>query len=160
MVRHHTHVCFIPLSSTACLRLPFLETVGHRLPSTAGRPSSWLGISLFTRPGGRGGNAVFVSQMETVRSLPQNPSMPMRQPSAEDLDAAQQLISSAQTGREHSADQYRENVGLRASESHAQVSPSEVDPDQWTDEHSNAKASEKASARTQKDTPFLGHSCR
>ncbi|KAJ5690393.1 GATA transcription factor sreP-Penicillium chrysogenum [Penicillium macrosclerotiorum] len=40
--------------------------------------------------------------METVHSYPRD-GVPIRQPSAEDLDAAQQLISSAQGGRDHLA---------------------------------------------------------
>lgn len=43
-------------------------------------------------------------QMDSARSIPRNPDVLTRHPSAEDLDAAQQLICSAQAGREHPVD--------------------------------------------------------
>lgn len=76
----------------------------------------------------------------------------MRQPSAEDLDAAQQLISSAQAGREHLADHYREDQMIQRS--------GQSVPDRWMgSEHAEIPA-EKTSPKSQKDTTFLGHSCR
>ncbi|KAJ5654136.1 hypothetical protein N7490_001139 [Penicillium lividum] len=85
--------------------------------------------------------------METVRSFPLNTSTPMRQPSAEDLDAAQQLVSSAQAGREHLADHYGE-APIKLSGS----PPLQNGPD-------NRSELENTSPRGQKDTSFLGHSC-
>ncbi|KAJ5619973.1 hypothetical protein N7510_003957 [Penicillium lagena] len=80
--------------------------------------------------------------METVHSFPRNPNVPMRQPSAEDLDAAQQLISSAQAGRDHSD----------APPQHHDAGWAHVPPD--------GTPGERTSPRIQKDTSFLGHSCR
>lgn len=98
--------------------------------------------------------------METVRSFPRNPSVPMRHPSAEDLDAAQQLISSAQAGREHLADHYGDSPGVKTSGS---VSPN-YGPGPasgpLTDGPPGGPPCEKTSPRGQKDTSFLGHSCR
>ncbi|KAJ5337700.1 hypothetical protein N7452_004428 [Penicillium brevicompactum] len=87
--------------------------------------------------------------MEALHSLPRNPEVPMRQPSAEDLDAAQQLISSAQAGREHLADHYRED----------QINQGSGQPgsDRWVG-HSEIPV-DKSSPKSQKDTAFLGHSC-
>lgn len=45
-----------------------------------------------------------IPQMDPVRSIPRNSDVLSRHPSAEDLDAAQQLISSATAGREHQVD--------------------------------------------------------
>lgn len=94
-----------------------------------------------------------ISQMETVRSFPQNTSSPMRHPSAEDLDAAQQLISSAQAGREHLARHY--------GDGHSESSPPNSAPasGQLTDERAD-RGRDRTSPRAQKDTSFLGHSCR
>lgn len=98
-----------------------------------------------------------IPQMETVRSFPQNSAGPMRQPSAEDLDAAQQLISSAQAGREHLAQHYGDGSRIEHS-----GSPSPYNgpaPGQLA--HGRADGGrDKASPRPQKDTSFLGHSCR
>lgn len=98
-----------------------------------------------------------IPQMETVRSFPQNSSGPMRQPSAEDLDAAQQLISSAQAGREHLAQHYGNGPAIK----HPGSPPSNhvAAPDQLA--HGRADGSrDKISSRPQKETSFLGHSCR
>ncbi|KAJ5159885.1 GATA factor SREP [Penicillium canariense] len=96
--------------------------------------------------------------METVRSFSRDPSAPMRHPSAEDLDAAQQLISSAQAGREHLA-QYGDGPGIKASGSpppnHGLASSVSG---QLLDERSNGPR-DKTSPKAQKDTSFLGHSC-
>ena len=75
----------------------------------------------------------------------------MRQPSAEDLDAAQQLISSAQAGREHLADHYREDSMVQGS--------GQPRSDRWIG-HGHSEVPEKTSPKSQKDTTFLGHSCR
>ncbi|KAJ5279299.1 hypothetical protein N7478_004671 [Penicillium angulare] len=91
--------------------------------------------------------------MEQVRSFPQNPSVPLRQPSAEDLDAAQQLISSAQAGREHLADQYGESP-IKMSET-----PPRDGPGSTSSLSDGRLEHEKTSPRGQKDTSFLGHSC-
>lgn len=93
---------------------------------------------------------VSIPQMEAVHSLPRNQDVPMRQPSAEDLDAAQQLISSAQAGREHLADHYREDGTVQGS--------GQPGTNQWVGH--NEIPSEKTSPGSQKDTTFLGHSCR
>lgn len=75
----------------------------------------------------------------------------MRQPSAEDLDAAQQLISSAQAGREHLADRYREDQMIQRSD--------QSGPDRWMgSEHAEIPA--ETLSHKGKDTTFLGHSCR
>ncbi|KAL4889460.1 hypothetical protein BDV59DRAFT_118310 [Aspergillus ambiguus] len=80
-------------------------------------------------------------QMETVRSLPRNPDAVSRHPSAEDLDAAQQLISSAQAGREH----------------HDKTSPAPSHPvDGSIKTEPSRAASDKASSPK---AQFLGHSC-
>lgn len=98
-----------------------------------------------------------ISQMETVRSFPQNTNSPMRHPSAEDLDAAQQLISSAQAGREHLARHYGDGHGIKQSGSPPPDSGSASG--QLTDERAD-RGQDRASPRAQKDTSFLGHSCR
>ncbi|OQE31852.1 hypothetical protein PENSTE_c001G07056 [Penicillium steckii] len=98
-----------------------------------------------------------ISQMETVRSFPGNPDGPMRQPSAEDLDAAQQLISSAQAGREHLARQYGDHTPIMNSTSpppNGPPSASGRSTDGQDTQH--IKISPKPST---KDTTFLGHSC-
>lgn len=101
-----------------------------------------------------------VPQMDTVRSLPRNPGAPMRQPSAEDLDAAQQLISSAQAGREHLAEQYSDGPRVKVSGSPTpNYGPGQA-PASLVDGLSNGQTQEKASPRGQRDTSFLGHSCR
>lgn len=98
-----------------------------------------------------------IPQMETVRSFPQNPSGPMREPSAEDLDAAQQLISSAQAGREHLAHHYGDGPGLKQS---GTPPPNRGPvPGQLADGRADGPR-DKTSPRDQKDTSFLGHSCR
>lgn len=95
--------------------------------------------------------------METVRAFPRDSSASMRQLSAEDLDAAQQLISSAQAGREHMADRYSGSPALKYSGSpgpeYAQASTPSLD------ERATPHGQEDTSSR-QKDTSFLGHSCR
>ena len=103
--------------------------------------------------------------METVRSLPRNPDVVARHPSAEDLDAAQQLISSAQAGREHPIDRLRDETGPRRYEEMPSRGPYEAD--KFMDasipypSETGANPSEKASSpKSQKDTSFLGHSCR
>jgi hypothetical protein len=73
----------------------------------------------------------------------------MRQPSAEDLDAAQQLISSAQAGREHMADHYGEDSMAQESR--------QPGPDRWGH---NDLPGEKTSPSGQKGVVFVGHSCR
>ncbi|KAJ5194842.1 transcriptional regulator family: GATA type zinc finger [Penicillium cinerascens] len=97
-----------------------------------------------------------ISPMESVRSYTGTSMGSMRQPSWEDLDAAQQLISSAQAGREHLAQRHGDAPSFKASESPM--------PDQGptTDQLSrepSASAQDKTSPRAQKDTSFLGHSC-
>lgn len=100
---------------------------------------------------------VSISQMETVRSFPSNPSGSMRQPSAEDLDAAQQLISSAQAGRDHLTRQYGDGPVVKQSGS-PPPGPGSVQS-QLVDGSADV-ARDRASPRAQKDTSFLGHSCR
>ncbi|KAJ5893631.1 GATA transcription factor sreP-Penicillium chrysogenum [Penicillium taxi] len=92
--------------------------------------------------------------MEMVRSFPQNSSASIRQPSAEDLDAAQQLISSSQAGREHSTDHSGDYAPIKASQS--PVSRYGTLPDGGYQLLRRDKTSPKT---TQKDAPFLGHSC-
>lgn len=98
-----------------------------------------------------------ISQMETVRSFPGNPAGSMRQPSAEDLDAAQQLISSAQAGREHLARQYGDHTSTMNS-----TSPPPNGPPSASGRSADGQDNQhiKISPKPQKDTTFLGHSCR
>ncbi|THC91271.1 hypothetical protein EYZ11_009271 [Aspergillus tanneri] len=105
-------------------------------------------------------------QMETVRSLPRNPDVVPRHPSAEDLDAAQQLISSAQAGREHPVERNCDDTGTQGFEAdHTRRGQDLVDtpaPYPSSETMANAPVSEKSSSspKSQKDTSFLGHSCR
>lgn len=87
--------------------------------------------------------------MDAARSIPRNPDVLSRHPSAEDLDAAQQLISSAQAGREHMVDRpWEDNQNGRPVEVAESV-------------HSESSvANDKSSPKSQKDSSFLGHSCR
>ncbi|KAI9376412.1 hypothetical protein BJX61DRAFT_394746 [Aspergillus egyptiacus] len=105
-----------------------------------------------------------ISHMETLRSIPRNPDVVTRHPSAEDLDAAQQLISSAQAGREHPLDRHHLNDGARKTETNAGHSHYELEQyverpvvlssETAEDGHIPEKTSPKS-----KDTSFLGHSC-
>ncbi|KAJ5782852.1 hypothetical protein N7457_004626 [Penicillium paradoxum] len=88
--------------------------------------------------------------MEALHSLPRNPDVSMRQPSAEDLDAAQQLISSAQAGREHMADKHREDPMAHG--------PGQFASNQWMGQNDISEKT-STSPSSQKDTTFLGHSC-
>lgn len=101
-----------------------------------------------------------IPSMDTVRSFPRDSSVPSRHPSAEDLDAAQQLISSAQAGRERPT-QYGNNTSIKVSGSpppnhHHHGPPS---GGQLSDGRSNSHR-DRSSPKAQKDTSFLGHSCR
>ncbi|KAL4919814.1 hypothetical protein BDW62DRAFT_34257 [Aspergillus aurantiobrunneus] len=102
-----------------------------------------------------------ISHMDTLRSLPRNPDVVTRHPSAEDLDAAQQLISSAQAGREHPLDRHYTDEGPRKHE--AGASPNHHEGDypvvQTSETAANGHHYEKSSPKSQKDTSFLGHSC-
>jgi hypothetical protein len=98
-----------------------------------------------------------LSHMESVRSYPGTSTGSMRQPSWEDLDAAQQLISSAQAGREHLAQQHGDAPGLKVSGS---PTPNQVPATSQLIRETSASAQDKTSPRAQKDTSFLGHSCR
>lgn len=102
-----------------------------------------------------------ISHMETLRSLPRNPDVVTRHPSAEDLDAAQQLISSAQAGREHPLDRQYTDEGSR-NVGGAPLSHHEDDYPvvQSSETAINGHIFEKTSPKSQKDTSFLGHSCR
>ncbi|KAL4802353.1 hypothetical protein BDV18DRAFT_65497 [Aspergillus unguis] len=99
--------------------------------------------------------------METLRSLPHKADVVSRHPSAEDLDAAQQLISSAQAGREHSVDQHYTDDGPRNAEGGAPQSHHDGDYPivQTSETAANGHIIEKTSPKSQKDTSFLGHSC-
>ncbi|GAB1191385.1 hypothetical protein APSETT444_000557 [Aspergillus pseudonomiae] len=104
-------------------------------------------------------------QMETVRSLPRNPDVVARHPSAEDLDAAQQLISSAQAGREHPVDRLRDETGPKRYEEMPSRGPHEADKfldvsTPYPSEIGAAQSDKSSSPKSQKDTSFLGHSCR
>ncbi|KAL4947394.1 hypothetical protein BDW69DRAFT_117654 [Aspergillus filifer] len=98
--------------------------------------------------------------METLRSLPRNPDAVVRHPSAEDLDAAQQLISSAQAGREHPLDRHYTDDGVRNFEAGSSHSHHEGDYPiiQTSETVANGHMIEKTSPKS-KDTSFLGHSC-
>ncbi|KAL2830778.1 hypothetical protein BDW59DRAFT_14038 [Aspergillus cavernicola] len=106
-----------------------------------------------------------ISHMDSLRSLPRNPDVATRHPSAEDLDAAQQLISSAQAGREHHLDRHHMNDGFRNLETTAPQSPYEVEQYvespvvQSSEIAADGQFSERTSPKSQKDTSFLGHSC-
>jgi GATA-binding protein len=95
--------------------------------------------------------------MDSVRSHPQVPDGLPRQPSAEDLDAAHQLISSAQAGREHLGDRHRDDNFNTADGSNSAVNGS---TNRWSDASIGDKVDEKTSPNSQRDTSFLGHSCR
>lgn len=103
--------------------------------------------------------------MDSARSLPQVPDGLARQRSAEDLDAAQQLISSAQAGREHLGDRHREE-NVRAPESdsarnaHFTNTAAVNGSSHWAESSHGERRVEKTSPKSQKDTSFLGHSCR
>lgn len=101
-----------------------------------------------------------ISQMETVRSFPGNSGGPMRQPSAEDLDAAQQLISSAQAGREHLVQQYGDGTPIMDSRSPPPNGPPSASSGRSADGRADSQLPGKTSPTSQKDTSFLGHSCR
>lgn len=81
----------------------------------------------------------------------------MRQPSWEDLDAAQQLVSSAQAGREYLAQRHGDAHGFKASGS---PMPDHGLATGQLSREPSASAQDKTSPRAQKDTSFLGHSCR
>lgn len=98
-----------------------------------------------------------ISQMESVRSYSGTPTGSMRQPSWEDLDAAQQLISSAQAGREHIAQHHGDPSGIKTSGS---PPPNQGSVTGQLSRETSASAQDKTSPRAQKDTSFLGHSCR
>lgn len=99
-----------------------------------------------------------IPQMETVRSIPRNPDVLTRHPSAEDLDAAQQLISSAQAGREHTIDRSWDD---NRSEKPLEAAANQVKHESWPETPTSSnEPGEKTSPRSQKDAPFLGHSCR
>ncbi|OJJ50867.1 hypothetical protein ASPZODRAFT_11711 [Penicilliopsis zonata CBS 506.65] len=108
-----------------------------------------------------------ITQMDTGSSLPRNRDVLMRHPSAEDLDAAQQLVSSARVGRERSADWHQEDdladyrsgpvsaMGLDVAGEGAAAAPdsqSESAPGILAEQNNT-------SPKQQKDTSFLGHSC-
>ncbi|EAU31976.1 GATA factor SREP [Aspergillus terreus NIH2624] len=96
--------------------------------------------------------------METVQSLPRNPDVVSRHPSAEDLDAAQQLISSAQAGREHPVDKTAR--GLDGPPACSPYQSDNYPADGSIKKESHRPGSDKASSpKAQKDTSFLGHSC-
>ncbi|KAF7116849.1 hypothetical protein CNMCM5793_005430 [Aspergillus hiratsukae] len=98
--------------------------------------------------------------MDSVRSLPRNPDVVTRHPSAEDLDAAQQLISSAQAGREHTADRHRDENGT-APARYGMETTVNGSAQRWSEVQRTAPQAEKTSTspKAQKDTSFLGHSC-
>lgn len=98
-----------------------------------------------------------VSHMESVRSHSGTSTGSMRQPSWEDLDAAQQLISSAQAGREHLAQRHGHVPGFKVSGS---PMPDHGPATGELSREPSASAQDKTSPRAQKDTSFLGHSCR
>ncbi|KAL4887596.1 hypothetical protein BJY04DRAFT_4929 [Aspergillus karnatakaensis] len=104
-----------------------------------------------------------ISQMEMLRSLPRNPDVVARHPSAEDLDAAQQLISSAQAGREHPLERHHTDDGSRNTEAQGSHAQYEVDYTEravvQTSESVDGQILDKSSPKSQKDTSFLGHSC-
>lgn len=93
-----------------------------------------------------------IPQMDPMRSIPRNPDVLTRHPSAEDLDAAQQLISSATAGREHPAD--------RPWEGTQGEKPFDTGDDIKVETASIGGADQSSSSKSQKDASFLGHSCR
>ncbi|KAL5341686.1 hypothetical protein BJX70DRAFT_43313 [Aspergillus crustosus] len=104
-----------------------------------------------------------ISQREMLRTLPRNPDVVARHPSAEDLDAAQQLISSAQAGREHPLERHRIDDGSRRFDAQGSQGQYEVDYTEralvQTSESVDGHLVDKTSPKSQKDTSFLGHSC-
>ncbi|KAH1493637.1 hypothetical protein KXX57_009482 [Aspergillus fumigatus] len=99
-----------------------------------------------------------VPQMDSVRSLPRNHDVVARHASAEDLDAAQQLISSAQAGREHTTDRHRDEKVTAPVRHQMKTS---MNGQRWPEQQRTAPPAEKSSTspKAQKDTSFLGHSC-
>ncbi|KAL3470904.1 hypothetical protein BJX99DRAFT_37884 [Aspergillus californicus] len=104
-----------------------------------------------------------ISHMEPLRSLSRNPDVVPRHPSAEDLDAAQQLISSAQAGREHPLDRHHTHDGprnLEATHGHYEIEQYLESPVVESSEiAADGQSAEKTSPKSLKDTSFLGHSC-
>ncbi|GAD98205.1 GATA factor SREP [Paecilomyces variotii No. 5] len=106
--------------------------------------------------------------METLRPMSRTDNL-VRQPSAEDLDAARQLVSSARGGREHSADQQREGSYVKSDDWAAinkRDPPMEMDlrPDDKSDDaatnSTNGSSVMRRSPKSQaKEASFLGHSC-
>lgn len=90
----------------------------------------------------------------------------MRQASAEDLDAAHQLISSAQAGREHLGEYDRDgNVSSAAGAdsvrtAHGTSNVANPSTSRRPDAPNVEKADEKTVPKSQRDTSFPGHSCR
>lgn len=103
-----------------------------------------------------------ISQMESARPVSGLSDNLPPQPSAEDLDAAQQLISSAQAGREH-LDRRRDDIKPTETESlhngHDENGTANG-PLNSQSEHSPNGTEEQGTQKSQRDTSFLGHSCR
>lgn len=103
-----------------------------------------------------------ISQMESARPVSGISDSLPPQPSAEDLDAAQQLISSAQAGREH-LDRHRDET-VRSTETDAlhngHHENGAIDGPPNSSEHPSNGTEEQGPPKSQRDTSFLGHSCR
>jgi len=98
-----------------------------------------------------------IAHMDSVRPYTGAPTGSIQQPSWEDLDAAQQLISSAQAGREYLAQNHGDPPGFKRSKSPLQDQGSATG---HLSRETSTSAQDKTSPRAQKDTSFLGHSCR
>lgn len=151
----HT-ILFLSASTALFLDLPPPQS--SRLSFLPGsKPKDWPTI-----PWSSGSEVVMlasISQMETVRSFPGTSGGSMRQPSAEDLDAAQQLISSAQAGREHLARQYGDSTPIKGAATPPPNGPPSAS-EYLADGRADSLPQGKTSPKSQKDTSFLGHSCR
>lgn len=110
-----------------------------------------------------------IPQVESSQNLPRNPDNYTQQPSAEDLDAAQQLISSAQAGRGRPVDHSRDDSSARnadadgISQNGSTVHMEELKEEpkeEPREEPKEENAGRKTSPRPMRDASFLGHACR
>lgn len=114
--------------------------------------------------------------MDTLKRLPTGPNTSTRHPSAEDLDAAHQLVSSARGGRDRGADSRPEGRGSGPDNGESLSSSSNMDLSPGSgilgyDQHhhpqgqspspvSNRSTSSRLSPNPQaKDSNPFGHSC-
>lgn len=106
--------------------------------------------------------------MDIARGIPQSTDNMMRDPSAEDLDAAHQLVSSARGGRENVTDFRSETQedgteGTSENGNGANLNKERnIQPrphPESTDEESRPDLSKRSPKSRSKEQVFLGHSC-